>query len=353
MQRFISLPSDMPSLPVSASHCLRSRASLGDGTASMPTTSGTQAPRPIAAASSSKRVSVEIRMTAPQPRGHHPLTASARQQLAPQPRPYCTGKHHAADQQGHDGDDDEQGAEHDRERRAGNEADHERDAENAPRRRPRDKYSAGAARRVPIRGLIGLPAARRRQDLRFAARLFGLYGAMTRHVDLLFASTTHAPDGAVAVLREDERAVLRLRDADWPAPHRAVVDHEAGDEVLVLAGRHTILQDGAHDLVARARCAVPGAVQGRKSAALETFELVARIEHHLQRRRMRLQQYVRDGDLVLEVAPLADMPWVLVRPHIVPGPAVEAALAHAREIVRREIVAKPVPLVGRAPEVAR
>ena len=51
-----------------------------------------------------------------------------------------------------------------------------------------------------------------------------------------------APDGAVAILGDEQRAVVGDRDADRPAPDLAVVDDEAGHEILVFAGRHAVLE---------------------------------------------------------------------------------------------------------------
>src|SRR5690349_5360445 len=59
-----------------------------------------------------------------------------------------------------------------------------------------------------------------------------------------------APDGAVAVLGEDQRAVLGDSDADRPAPDIFVGDDEAGGEILILAGRLAILEFQPHHLVA-------------------------------------------------------------------------------------------------------
>src|ERR1700730_945328 len=144
----------------------------------------------------------------------------------------------------------------------------------------------------------------------------------------LFAPPADAPDCAVAVLGKDERAAFRLHHPDRPAPDRRIVDHEAGDEVFVFAGRHAVLHDRADDLVPGARRPVPGAVLGREDAALELGrELVAGIEHQLQRCRMGLDQHVRNDDLVLEIGALARVLWILMRPHIVPRPAIETALA--------------------------
>src|SRR5205085_1064078 len=165
--------------------------------------------------------------------------------------------------------------------------------------------------------------------------------------------SAHAPDRVVAVLGEQLRAVLCRGDADRPAPYRRIVNDEAGDEVLVFAGRHAVVHDRADDLVAGAGRAIPGAVLGGKdAAAVFGREPVAGIDRELQRGRMRLEQDVGNDDLVLEVGPLALVARVFVRADVIPGPAVEAAFAHARDVVGRQIVAEPVALVGRAPQVA-
>src|SRR5581483_8893525 len=77
-----------------------------------------------------------------------------------------------------------------------------------------------------------------------------------------------APDGAAAVFADEERAVLRHRDAHRPAPDRFVRDDEAGHEVLVFAGRLAVLEANPDDLVAGALAAVPGAVHGDEGIAL-------------------------------------------------------------------------------------
>ena len=54
---------------------------------------------------------------------------------------------------------------------------------------------------------------------------------------------------------------------------------------------------------------------------------------------MSLDQDVGDGDLVLQVRPLATMSRIFVSAQIVPGPAVERAGTHARNEVGDQVVA--------------
>src|SRR5258705_9387375 len=67
---------------------------------------------------------------------------------------------------------------------------------------------------------------------------------------------------------------------------------------------------------------------------------------------MRLDQHIGYGDLIPQVGSFAAMARIFVGAQIVPRPAVERAVAHARDEVRDEVVAKIVALVGGAPEVA-
>src|SRR5260370_42568669 len=68
---------------------------------------------------------------------------------------------------------------------------------------------------------------------------------------------------------------------------------------------------------------------------------------------MRLDQHIGYGDLIPQVGSFAAMARIFCGAQIVPRPAVERAVAHARDEVRDEVVAKIVALVGRAPDVAR
>jgi hypothetical protein len=129
--------------------------------------------------------------------------------------------------------------------------------------------------------------------------------------------------------------------ADGTRPNSAIVHDEAGHEVLIFAGRHPVLQACADHLVAGPFPSVPGvfvsvgsasndgegmgkrdattiaAVLGRKHIpAVFRGELVAIVDDHSHRGRMRLDQ-------------------------------------HTRNEVGDEIVAEIVALVGRAPELAR
>src|SRR5262249_30206713 len=86
-------------------------------------------------------------------------------------------------------------------------------------------------------------------------------------VTLRPATIGHAPDRAISVLADEERAVMRDRDPDRARPNGRVVHHKARHEVLVFAGRNPVLQEHADHLVAGALRAIPRAVLGRKRIA--------------------------------------------------------------------------------------
>src|SRR4029077_5219377 len=148
------------------------------------------------------------------------------------------------------------------------------------------------------------------------------------------ARIVKAPDRAARILRHQEAAVLVDGDANWAAPRLRIIDDESGGEILIFAARHAVLHNDANDFVAGAFGAVPRTVLGGKNiAAVLGRKLRAVIERHAERSRMGRDEHVRDGDLVLQVAPLASVARVLVRADVVPGPAVECALAHASDVV--------------------
>ncbi len=67
----------------------------------------------------------------------------------------------------------------------------------------------------------------------------------------------HPPQRSIAILGEQQRAVGGLGHIDRAAPDFCVVDDEAGDEILLGAGRLAVFKTQADDLVAGAAGAVP------------------------------------------------------------------------------------------------
>src|SRR5262249_42584278 len=114
------------------------------------------------------------------------------------------------------------------------------------------------------------------------------------------AAIGDTPHRAVSVLADEESAVMRYRHADGARPNGGVVHDEAGHEVLVFAGRNAVLQVYADHFVAGPFRAVPRPVLGRERIpTVFRGELVAIVENHSHRGRMRLDQHVGYGDLVL------------------------------------------------------
>src|SRR5271170_3175533 len=68
---------------------------------------------------------------------------------------------------------------------------------------------------------------------------------------------------------------------------------------------------------------------------------------------MRLQKHIGSDDLGLQLRMAAQMPRILRAAHVVPGPAVEAAFLNVGDVVRNQIVAEHIALVGGAPELSR
>src|SRR5579872_3361109 len=66
-----------------------------------------------------------------------------------------------------------------------------------------------------------------------------------------------------------------------------------------------------------------------------------------QRRRVRLEEDVGNGDPSLQIRTLSEMSRILVIPDVKPGPAEERTFAHPCDVIRHEIIAQPIALVDR------
>jgi hypothetical protein len=93
---------------------------------------------------------------------------------------------------------------------------------------------------------------------------------------------------------------MRHGDAYGAPPNGGVVHDEAGHEVLIFAARHPVLQAHADHFIAGALRTVSRAVLGcTRIPAVVRGKLVAIVDDHAHRGRMRRNQHVGDGDLVL------------------------------------------------------
>jgi hypothetical protein len=163
-----------------------------------------------------------------------------------------------------------------------------------------------------------------------------------------------APDRSVAVFTDKHRTISRRRDANRAPPDLLVGDHKAGHEVFVFAGRvASAVEQHADDLVTRPPRAVPGAMQCHECPALvRGREVLALIKDDLKGGGVGLDQHVGNSDLVLQVGTLALLARVLVRPEVVPGPAIECAFLDLRCVLERSVFAEFVALVDDAPRTA-
>src|SRR6266446_9176894 len=129
----------------------------------------------------------------------------------------------------------------------------------------------------------------------------------------------HPPDLSCAVVADQHRAVGEHEDADRSAPYLAarLVEHPAGEEIVVATGGTAVLHRDADDFVASAQGAVPRSVQGDEEVAA-----VLRREH-----RALVEGDAERGGVSLDQKGRRDCP----------GDQVGALAAAARLFVRAEV----------------
>src|SRR5271166_4364111 len=169
---------------------------------------------------------------------------------------------------------------------------------------------------------------------------------------LFLAGIRDPPDGTRAVVSHKQRAVRRHGHADRTAPDVSFLGDETDQEVFVLSCRLAVFHWHADHFVARPAGTIPRAMLGSKRVQpVHLRELTAVIEGQIERRRVRLNKNVGNNHLVLEFRVFSFVPGVLIRPKVVPWPAVETAFLDVGDIVGHEIVTQPVALVSRSPEL--
>src|SRR6202140_1372132 len=171
-----------------------------------------------------------------------------------------------------------------------------------------------------------------------------------RRLRRLIPLVGHAVDDSVAVIAEQQGAVLREGNLDGASPDILMIGDEADHKILVLAGGFAIFEGEADDLVAGPQGAIPRAVQGNEGIAFPACgELTALVEGKPERCGVRLEQHVRDCDLAFEVGTRATTwPFVLVVADVVPGPAVEGSRLDRGHVIRRQVIAEQIAFVGGA-----
>src|SRR5580704_14522737 len=167
------------------------------------------------------------------------------------------------------------------------------------------------------------------------------------------ARIADAPDGIRSVIGYEERSIGSNGDADWASPDVAVVHHEPGDEIFVLATGAAGLVHGHTDhFVTGADGAVPRAVFGGEDiAAILGRKLRAFIEGHFERSVVGLEEDIRNDHLVFQFGVLALVAWILMGADVPPRPAVEAAVLNVGDVVGDEIVSQAVAFVDGAPKL--
>src|ERR1035438_10017996 len=200
--------------------------------------------------------------------------------------------------------------------------------------------------RVPERGAVYAKKARRgpyptSHPTRSAGR---------RAVSPLVAQM---PDAVVAVFRDQQAAIRQLQDADRAAPNLALVrpQHPASEHFAHGPGRLAILERDEGDGLAHAHGAVPGAMEGQKSATLVFLgELLTGVEDEVQHGHVRAQQDIALDRLGHQVRALTFVAGVFVGPGISVRPTVKGALLDVGEVVGDQVVAQFVALLYSCPE---
>src|SRR5580658_8426232 len=172
------------------------------------------------------------------------------------------------------------------------------------------------------------------------------------------ADPADPPDALPDIVGHQQAAVLGGGEPDRPAPDLRRVGTgkpESGQEILVAAQRLAVLEADPDDLVAGRQARIPGPVERDEGiAAILCGELGPFVEFESERCGMGLEQQIggdRRGD---QIRPLvAERSRLLVPADEAIGPAVEAAVGDAGQIIRYQPVAEPVPLVDHGEERVR
>src|SRR6267142_2043843 len=67
---------------------------------------------------------------------------------------------------------------------------------------------------------------------------------------------------------------------------------------------------------------------------------------------MRLDKHVRDNDLIPKFGMFTLVCRILIRPNVIPGPAIKAAIFYTRNVIWDKIVAKAIAFIDRGPQFA-
>src|SRR6202044_1015194 len=137
-------------------------------------------------------------------------------------------------------------------------------------------------------------------------------------------AVTNAPDGVRSVVGDQQRSVLSHGDADRPSPDVPVVEHKAGQEILVLTARPVCLvHRHADHFISTAYGSIPRTMlRGENVASIFRRELSAFIKRHRELSIVRLQKHVGNNCLVFQLRMLAFVRRVLMSNDGPPGQAI-------------------------------
>jgi hypothetical protein len=124
-------------------------------------------------------------------------------------------------------------------------------------------------------------------------------------------------------------------------------DPEAGPEIFVASLRFTILESYPNNFVAGRLRTIPRALERYECiATIFCWELFPFVEHKVQNRGVRLEEYVwNDGCFNFFRLSMCKA-WLRVGADVGIRPAVERALLHTSQIIRRKIIPKSITLLN-------
>src|SRR5690349_339604 len=159
----------------------------------------------------------------------------------------------------------------------------------------------------------------------------------------------HSPDAATRVVRDEQRTIGKYEQSYHPPPARAVRELPARREILA-RHRLSVLDMDPDDFVAGRRGAIPGAVERGEGIPLVVGrELRSPIESQAEGRRVGLEG---DGRRLDGVALGVRILGVVLAGEIALGPAVPLPVLDDVQMLGGQVVAKVVPVVVGAPELA-
>src|SRR6516225_8708074 len=166
----------------------------------------------------------------------------------------------------------------------------------------------------------------------------------------LLSRIRHAPNRATGVVRDQQRPVLHYCQGSGASPHLGPMltrDPEARHEIFVASVWSAIFESHSNNFVARRLRTIPRTLK-RYECIPTVFcrKLFAVVEHHVQDRRVRLEQHVwNNGRFHFFRRPMCKAK-LRVGPDICIRPTVKGAFFDMSEVIGRKVVAKSVALLN-------